>query len=135
MSKIPAASVTYTDVMPIIDQAVASGQGVRYRLPTYGDAVNFRQRCYKYRTILRQEATKRMGEIEGYIASIPEDSLILQIWGLDGQNYSSKAPPDKSLTHDVLIIYREVVGELLDLDGNPIDIDPEPIESEGLDLE
>lgn len=39
---------TFTDLVPILDQALAHGGGT-YTLPDHGKAVNWRHRCYKFR--------------------------------------------------------------------------------------
>ncbi len=38
---------TFSDLRPILDEALRHGGGV-YTLPTSGGAVNWRQRCYKF---------------------------------------------------------------------------------------
>jgi len=40
----------YSDVRPILDEALASGGG-RYTLSTHGEAVNWRHRAYRFRKL------------------------------------------------------------------------------------
>ena len=131
--KKPTAS--FGDIQPIMKQAVNS-EGVRYRVRTYGDAINFRQRCYSYRSRLRDKAADRMGEIPGMEVSIPEDSIHIQIVDMKGRNWSAKAPPkgDKKFPFDVLLTHKEITGELLTLKGEPLlfDEDEPTVEDLGL---
>lgn len=45
---------TFTDLVPILDQALTHGGGT-YTLPDHGKAVNFRHRCYKFRKVYAEK--------------------------------------------------------------------------------
>lgn len=66
----------YSDVAAVLDAALARGGG-RYRLPTKGKAVQWRQRAYSLRKALALLDASR--KPEGVPPITPYDQLILQI--------------------------------------------------------
>ena len=44
---------SYVDVMDVFDKALESPRGLRITFSTPGKAINFRQRCYKFRLLDR----------------------------------------------------------------------------------
>lgn len=133
MVRKPTAS--YGDVQPVMRQAVNS-EGVRYRVKSFGAAINFRQRCYSYRMRLREIAAERMGEIPGADISIPEDSIYIRIEDMNGRNWTSKSPSKdkKKFPFDVVLTHRELEGQLLTLESEPIELDKDDSEVEDLGL-
>lgn len=77
----------YNDVRQILDAALASGGG-SFELPTYGQAVHWRQRAYKFR--------KLFAEILGTDAMSPYDRLTM--------------PRVEEGTSTVTIDVREIIG-------------------------
>lgn len=126
MPKLPA----FTDVQQVMDQAALRPTGLRYRLKRWGEAVNFRQRCYKFRAAAQRHAREQFGLVPGYIASTPYDSLELRIEDDRGVRMQNKPTPGSKF-FDVVIRHREAHGEVLDIDtGETIDLNAAP---EGFD--
>lgn len=120
-------SSTYADVIPIMQKAATSPRGVRFRMPSWSMAFNFRQRCYRYRALFRREEAERMAHIPGYVPSTPYDTLEVVVESTDGQRRSAGCPPEfRSHSHDVVIKHKTAQGELLDADGQPLGLDDEP---------
>ena len=46
--------LSYTDVVKQLDQALASPRGIKFSLGSTGEAVNFKQRIYKFRLLDRR---------------------------------------------------------------------------------
>jgi hypothetical protein len=134
---MPPTTSSYTDVIPILDAALRSERGIRYRLPTWGKALNFRQRCYRFRARYREEEKQRLGNIPGIIPRSPYDSLFIQIESPAGENYTQSCPEElKASPFDVVIKEMVPDGQLLDEDGNPIELHAEhQIDNLGLDTE
>jgi hypothetical protein len=105
-------------------QKAVETDGLRYRVSSWGKAVNFRQRCYTYRSRLRRLAEKRMGEVPGMEPSIPEDSITIRIEDMDGFNWSSKRPPlsNRAENYDVVLAHRAIDGQTLTLSGEPVEV-------------
>ncbi len=122
---------SYSDVAPIMKAASEQEAGLLYRLPTYNQAVNFRQRCYRWRKNMLKLAAQQMGEVPGLEPSTAYDSLQLTIVNGAGETIRSR-PDNPQDPHAVKFIHAEPTGELLDLDGNPLTLtSPTP----GLGLE
>ena len=47
---------TYEDCRRVMDQALEAERGIRVTLSSKGQAVHFRQRCYKFRTLDRERS-------------------------------------------------------------------------------
>lgn len=120
--------MSYGDVIPILQEAANRPGGLRYRLPSYAKAINFRQRCYRYRQQLRRANTI----LEGLAPSTPYDDLLITLETPSGKQIIKKDDADLGPV-DVVISHMQIVGEILDADGNPTTLGREP--SSGLDLE
>lgn len=70
----PAA---YSDVRQIMDLAIQK-PGLRYRLKTYGAAVNFKQRCYNYRNLCREMVAETLLNLPGTRAETVYDILVIR---------------------------------------------------------
>lgn len=117
---------TYADVIPIMDAAVNNERGIRFRLPTWGKALNFRQRCFRYRARYREEELIRLGHIPGLIPRSPYDHLQINIEAPSGKDYTMACPKElRSTPFDVVIRAKTPDGQLLDADGNPLEIHEE----------
>lgn len=93
----------FVDVKAILD---AIPDGGRYRLPTPGSALHWRQRAYQLREMLRQVDAASMANVQGYVPQTIYDAFILRI--------------DKDDPCVVVIETRQAKGELTDLEGNLI---------------
>jgi hypothetical protein len=134
MTRARSPSSTFIDTAPVLQAAANSPRGVRFRMPTWSRAFNFRQRCYRYRTALREEDAQRMFHIPGYLPSTPFDTLELYIESLSGENRTKDCPHElRSQPHDLVLRHKTAMGELLDADGNPIEAHEETYLS--LDIE
>lgn len=118
--------MSFSDIIPIMQAAGASPSGIRYLLPTFGLAVNFRQRCYRYRKSL----VKTDIAIPGYVPSTPYDNLTITLED-EGGNALLRRPEVDGPTY-VVIKEHKPVGELFDGDGNPLSIPKE--DDLGLDV-
>lgn len=138
--KNPATS--YGDVRPIMESAAESMRGVRYRLSSFGAAINFRMRCYMFRRAAQDLAAEQLGPVPGIAASTPYDSLSISIEDQHGCSWNRR--PENLQEHpyfDVVLRHNAPKGQLLDADGNEIALDfegpentVEPVGS-GLDLD
>ena len=91
---------TYNDCRRVFDLAVERG-GLKLRLESHGAAIRFRHRMYAYRKILFKQAEK--ASLNGEIPPNAYSHLVITI------------------DENVLIVReRDVPGEILDLDGQPI---------------
>jgi len=128
MPKLPA----FSDVQSVMDQAAARPSGLRYRTESWGQAINFRQRAYRFRKEQQRIARETFGMVPGYISTTPYDDLELFITDSRGTKLRSK-PEERSPFYDVVIRHREAAGQILDIDtGEEINLHEPP---EGLDLE
>ena len=73
--KSPAA---YQDVKQVLDIAVAK-PNLRYECKTPGDAISFRQRCYSYMKLLREQNDEILGIVPGHRSETPYDALYIQL--------------------------------------------------------
>lgn len=72
--KSPAA---YADVKFVLDMAL-NKPGLRYILKTYGAAVNFKQRCYTYRNLIREMTAETLQGIPGVRAETAYDKIVIK---------------------------------------------------------
>lgn len=70
----PAA---YPDCQKVMEMALEN-PGLIVRFNTVGRAVNFKQRCYRYRTALRELLLEQQGNIPGLPIETPYDAMIIQ---------------------------------------------------------
>lgn len=73
-SESPSA---YGDVKTVLEHAMQH-PGLLYRLKSYGAAVNFRQRCYKYMKLLREIESEQAFGVPGFRPEILFDCLIIR---------------------------------------------------------
>ena len=118
MFKLPA----YADVQEVMERAVEADTGLRYRLPSYGSAVNFRQRCYRFRSMQQQMLYKQVGNVPGAMLTTPYDDLELLITDTKGKRINRKThTSNPAAPHDVVIRHRTPSGEILPLDDLDVD--------------
>ena len=91
MSHIKDSPAAFDDVKAVMDIALEK-PGLRYVLPTYGAAVNFKQRCYRYRNLLRQMSGEQVSAIPGHRAETSYDSLVIR-------QYDDEGKPSKKGRH------------------------------------
>lgn len=99
----------YMDCLRVLNAANRHG-GLRLDFTDqggHGAAIKFRQRCYKLRSILYQNAELRTKGLPGEIAATPYDTLFLRV---------DEGSPILQILH------REVTAKVLDLEGNPVDL-------------
>lgn len=70
----PAA---YPDCQKVMEMALEN-PGLIVRFNTVGRAVNFKQRCYRYRTALRELLLEQQGDIPGLPIETPYDAMIIK---------------------------------------------------------
>ena len=123
----------FSDVMHVFNAVMQSTGEARYRLSSAGKAINFRQRCNKYRQVKR--SLHEEGLVPGQTATIPEDTYALTIVDSDGKTLrpGTKTEDYAPGPHDVVFRPRVMEGELLDEDGKPIELAPE-FETEEFEL-
>lgn len=80
-SDSPAA---YPDVKYVMDLALKK-PGLRYELNTPGKAIHFKQRCNKYRNLLRAQAQEALNLIPGQRAETAYDCLVIRQQDENGQ--------------------------------------------------
>jgi len=82
MSKKDQSPSAYGDVKYVMDLALDK-PGLRYELTTPGRAINFKQRCNKYRNLLREMAAE-MAAIPGHRPETAYDCLVIKQQNLEG---------------------------------------------------
>lgn len=123
---------SYGDVRPVLDTAMER-ETLIYRLPSFGKAVNFRQRCYRYMAMQRRLAADRMGEMPGVAPPDPYPGLMIALREA-GTTNPVRTKDQCPGACDVVFTHRQPEGTLLDEDGNPIEL-PTHDEEGGLDLD
>jgi len=68
--------VAYPDIKFVLDLALRK-DGLRYEFTSFGRAIHFKQRCYKYRNMLRQMQQEQLFGVPGARASTAYDLLIV----------------------------------------------------------
>ena len=76
MSRSADSPATYEDVKKVMSIAIER-PGVQYELETSGRAINFKQRCYKYRNLLRKQLQDANAHIPGFVAETAFDILVI----------------------------------------------------------
>ncbi len=79
-SSSPAA---YNDVKFVMEMAV-NKPGLKYELKTPGAAINFKQRCNRYRNMLREMAAEQIKHIPGMRAETMFDILVIRQFDASG---------------------------------------------------
>lgn len=59
-------------------EAALNRDGLQYVCESVGQAVNFKQRCNRYRVKLREQDAKTMAHIPGYLGESPFDALTIR---------------------------------------------------------
>lgn len=77
MSMKKNSPAAYSDVKYVMDLAVRK-PGLRYHLKSVGAAVNFKQRCNRYRNLLREIAQENIGNVPGMRAETAYDMLVIR---------------------------------------------------------
>lgn len=113
-SKISNSPASYDDVKLVMDLALKK-PGLRYECATYGGAINFKQRCNKYRNLLRGIAQEQVLNIPGHRAEVAYDRLVIRQLNDDGD-------PDR---RGRILVFetREPMGKITDPETGEI-IDP-----------
>lgn len=125
----------FADVQQVMDKAAERPSGLRYRLHTYGAAVNFRQRCYKFRVKQQEHMKESYGMVPGYLPTTPYDDLEIAIESPSGERLKRR-PTEHFKFYDVVFRHREPQGLMLDVEtqeeiNSEVDLDS----SRSLDLE
>jgi len=68
---------SYPDVLQAFDKALESERGVRITLASPGKAINFRQRCYKFRLLDRARNAQVYPQGHHLHMTSPYDSLVI----------------------------------------------------------
>ena len=89
---LPTHIEAYEDIRLILDKVVAQGGG-QYILPSPTEAIDWRRRAYKFRKLAHAAGERKYG------------ALVLRL-------------DDCTITFD----HRKITGQLLDLDGFPVDM-------------
>lgn len=97
--------VAYPDIKFVLDLALRK-DGLRYEFSSPGRAIHFKQRCYKYRNLLREMQQEQLFGVPGARASTAYDLLIVSQINAEGQ-------PDKLGS---VLIFRHFApqGKLID---------------------
>lgn len=76
MSKKANSPAAYSDVKYVMDMALKR-PGLLYECSTPGKATHFKQRCNKYRNLLREIAQEQIASIPGQRAETAYDILVI----------------------------------------------------------
>ena len=129
----------------VMELAAQTPEGIRYRLPSWGKAVRFRQDCYTFRSKYRKELAEARGDHSLLPAVSPFETISIRIesiYGYTHQKVNERPPaeylfePDgTSIPYDCVFHHQNALvgGEILDINGNPIEEPPEE-KSAGLGL-
>lgn len=101
----------FTDVIPAWEEAATAGS-LRIRFPTYGAALNFRQRCYTYRTRQREQLASHVGLVDNFIPESPYDTFTIELQDPLGEIVARK-PGRPAAYYDIIIRRREMPGEII----------------------
>lgn len=71
--------LAYEDCQAVMDKAIEAEIGVSIEMEKPGDAVHFRQRCYKFRTLTHDIAKRTFPEDDPRRQVSPYDSLAVTI--------------------------------------------------------
>ena len=118
---------SYTDVARILDAVVAAGKPARYELETHGEAVRWRARAYRYRSLLQAKGHERALDIPGYIPTTPYDDIII--------SFEGPTPAHREQSRALLIAFAAPTGRLTTMDGQRIRTHAPPLAVDDLSLE
>ena len=123
MTKRRDSLVGLSDCKAVMDAAVEN-PGLQYELPTVGAAINFRQRCYRFRKLMLEIEAERIGSELG--ASTKYDILVIRHIHLpEGTNEKTGKPWTTSrwLQFD----HKTVFGKLHFPDGTEAEVETETV--------
>lgn len=83
-SKKDFSPVAYSDVKVVMDMALKV-PNLRYECDSPGKAIHFKQRCNKFRNLLREMAQEQVFNVPGYRAETAYDILVISQVGADLQ--------------------------------------------------
>lgn len=115
-SKSPAA---FDDCRRVLDQALQS-PGMVAEFETTGAAVNFRQRCYRYRNILRDLDFERKGGVPGLEIVSAYDDVVIRFIDIPTKPDGKSARVSNKLRFD---LNSKNAVRLLDADGTEIEVE------------
>ena len=115
----------FLDCRAVFERAAQDGRAF-YKVKSYQQAVNFRQRSYSWRKEQQRLAKEQLGDVPGIEASTPYDHFALRIIGPEGDVITQKPldykthPSLMERPHVVEFYSYEIQGEILGADGEPI---------------
>jgi len=120
-NKSPAA---YQDCEQVMNKAL-DNPGMIVTFPTVGAAINFRQRCYRYRNIVRALNEEVTALVPGRAAVTAYDVLVIRHHNLEPGKRTSRW----------LRFDRYEIGDfkVTDKDGNEIDVVPKTVDDDLFD--
>jgi hypothetical protein len=104
-SRKDSSPAAYGDVKFILELAVKK-PGLQYVLKSSGAAVNFKQRCNKYRNLIREMAAETVLNIPGHRAETAYDVLVIRQVGPD------RLPDRHGCT--ILFEHQQLSGSIID---------------------
>jgi len=123
MSTSSKSLASYTDCQRVMDIALER-PGLLYELDTTGQAVNFRMRCHRFRSLLLKLEEDRLMGVPGLSPSTAYDTLVIRFANVpEGENVSNQLRFDHR---------SQTPGKLLDPDTGQeikVDLTPDPDES------
>lgn len=85
MSQKRTSPSAYTDVKYVMDIALEK-PGLRYECDTSGKAINFKQRCNRYRNLLRDMAQETIMHVPGQRGETAYDILVIRQVNSEGNS-------------------------------------------------
>lgn len=79
-----ASPAAYADVKYVMEMAV-NKPGLQYHLSSLGATINFKQRCNRYRNLLREQAAELTANIPGYRPETAFDMLVIRQVNAEGK--------------------------------------------------
>lgn len=98
----------YNDVKFVMDMALEK-PGLRYELQTHGRAINFKQRCNRYRNLMRQMA-QEVANIPGRRAETLYDVLVIR--------QTDRSGVSNTKGNTLVFDHQAVEGKLIDPETN-----------------
>ena len=113
-NKASGRRAAFADCYRALNKVVEAKEPLRMEFDTPGKAINFRQRCYRARSIMYQRSVAQVGEA---LAETPWDAVVIRI-----ESQTPKGGSDQALIFDL----REEDVEMTTLDGKPVETIVEP---------
>lgn len=76
-SKKQHSPAAYNDVKFVLDKAIEK-PGLRYEFQTHGPAIHFKQRCNRYRNLIRDMLQEQYANMPGFRAETAYDILVIR---------------------------------------------------------